>query len=195
MKDVNKSRISEILSRFVDETALHGCRHVRDSQRPRGVRFVWAAIVMLMFAALGFSLTKLWIEYASYPYRTVWKLSREASLALPEITVCLRGEFDMDKVKSWKDASDYMKNRWIDWIAETDMKRLIFVQVQPSSLDVTTVEHVPELTLLDIFAQLGGFMGLFMGASLMTWLEMIDVAMLVGWTIISAAFRRLCGRP
>ncbi|KAK3786276.1 hypothetical protein RRG08_002020 [Elysia crispata] len=463
MKDAKTTKISNHWSRFADETTLHGCKHVRDSQKPKCFKFLWAAVLILMIAALMASLAMLWIRYSSYPFLTVWKLSRETSLTLPEISMCLRGEFDMDKVKSWDAAADFMKLRWsndwsnssneflqlpysdalsrfgiderevfltiymydlgafkrlpiTDWlkrhpeagracwrvlkkyvdingiehqfklemlnsimvvlnpmisrledghtavgiemffhqpgsiywvqrgislspgsyadvrfthehvrflplpyksagsvgcldtedakftnplnfhnaysfdlciqellidrlqnqcgclfqpfasrlnvkectvlqyhlcylsvqstvlreairpdiklcigscvninykthlsysgleteslrnylplingtnvsvVSESDMKNLIFIQIQPLSLDVTTVEHIPEMTLLDIVAQIGGFMGLFLGASLITWMELFDVALQIGWVYVSTTIRRLRGK-
>ena len=444
---------------FALESTLHGCNHTQNHEKQRLFRYVWTLILVSMFAALGTALALLWVKYTSYPFRTVWKLSRETFLYVPELTVCLRGEFDTGKADSWAEASDYVRNRWTSWsnisntvvqlpyseftnrfgfdetdvflgifgydldvfrafpvsdwvsrhpdpgracwtmhqmkgdssnndkrwrmkifrniimtfnpmvtrvgnehpasgielylhdlggqywyhepinlmpgsyvdvrftheivkflqlpyrsagpkgcldtedpafvnpltlhdvysletclheaiilegykrcgcafqpfasklnveectlvqfqtcyltmqydvvsvvtrfqgelcldscvnlkykssrsyaelntevirpsiplingtnvsaVPESDMKNLIYVQLQAAGLDVTTVEHVPELTLLDIFAQIGGFMGLFLGASLMTWLEIIDVTMMVGWACVSVAFRRL----
>ncbi|XP_046584037.1 acid-sensing ion channel 4-A-like [Haliotis rubra] len=47
------------------------------------------------------------------------------------------------------------------------------------------VEHVPEITPSDIFGKLGGQMGFFLGASLLTLTELIEVVIR---TVIIVAF-------
>ena len=91
----------------------------------------------------------------------------------------------------YEDLLPFLNSKNVTNFSDHDMDNLLFVKLQPLSLDVTSVEHVPELTLLDIFAQIGGFMGLFLGASLMTWLELFDVILLVVGTCLSSAFRRV----
>ena len=117
-----KTKLYGHLAQFADGTTLHGCKQTQNVQKPSLFRYVWIFILISMFVALGTSLALLWIRYTSYPFRTVWKMSREEYITLPEITICLQGEFDTDKTDSWEDATEYLRNRWIPWAVPNSNK-------------------------------------------------------------------------
>ncbi|RUS86266.1 hypothetical protein EGW08_005958 [Elysia chlorotica] len=118
-KDVKanvRTKLATQWSRFAEDTTLHGCKQVQNNKKPKCFRFLWATLLVMMIATFVTAMVMLWVQYSSHPFRTVWKLSRESSLILPEISVCLRGEYDTGKGRSWDAAEDYMKFRWInDW--------------------------------------------------------------------------------
>ncbi|GFO31109.1 acid-sensing ion channel 1-like [Plakobranchus ocellatus] len=107
-----KKEILHLWKGFAEVTTLHGCRNVQDSDKSVFFRVIWALIVISMFLVLIISLTMLWIQYSSFPFKTVWNLSRETSIPLPAITLCLYADFDRGKTASWKDSRQYVDDRW-----------------------------------------------------------------------------------
>ncbi|GFN94533.1 acid-sensing ion channel 1-like [Plakobranchus ocellatus] len=130
-KTTTKNRILRLLTQFGQETTLHGCKHLQDSNSPIFLRVAWSLILITMVAALAISLTMLWIHYRSYPFTTVWSLSREAYVPLPSLTLCLYADFDTQKTASWQDATQYMDNRWhVDQLLTNQFANLNYSEAQ-----------------------------------------------------------------
>ena len=58
------------------------------------------------------------------------------------------------------------------------------------SLEVTEIAESPEYTLMSFINNLGGALGVFMGASMMFWLEIIEFWYRMGENLVSAYLKR-----
>ena len=70
-------------------------------------------------------------------------------------------------------------------------KNFLMISIKPQGPLMTTVEHVPELTLLNIIGSVGGWMGLCLGASLLTLTELFEAIIMSMWILYRKLVHRL----
>ncbi|GFS19378.1 acid-sensing ion channel 1-like [Elysia marginata] len=68
---------------------------------------------------------------------------------------------------------------------------VLMLSIQPQSPLSVTVEHVPELTLVGLVGSAGGWMGLCLGASLLSLTELFELLVMTAWIIYRKLARRL----
>ena len=75
--------------------------------------------------------------------------------------------------------------------SEADMRsRLVYLDVYFKSLTVEVTRYVPALTLTDLFSTIGGLLGLFAGASVMTVIEFVDMGLVCLFTLVKKRLRK-----
>ena len=70
-------------------------------------------------------------------------------------------------------------------------RNFLMISIKPQGPLMTTVEHVPELTLLNIIGSVGGWMGLCLGASLLTLTELFEAIIMSVWILYRKLVHRL----
>ncbi|RUS76994.1 hypothetical protein EGW08_015251 [Elysia chlorotica] len=70
-------------------------------------------------------------------------------------------------------------------------ENILLVSIKPQGPLTVTVEHVPELTILNILGSVGGWMGLCLGASFLTLTELFEAFALSAWILCRRLVPRL----
>ncbi|KAK6194776.1 hypothetical protein SNE40_000337 [Patella caerulea] len=84
---------------------------------------------------------------------------------------------------------DYLKAGNFASSLEDARSNLMRIIIKFDSLMVTHISHVPEMTLDEVVSSMGGFMGFFLGASVLTVLEVFDVIMRTMAAVIASYFK------
>ncbi|RUS68686.1 hypothetical protein EGW08_023552 [Elysia chlorotica] len=88
------------------------------------------------------------------------------------------------------DQLQYIAN-WTGFSEDLLKDNLLSVTIKPQGPLSVTVEHVPELTLLNILGSVGGWMGLCLGASFLTLTELFEAFALSVWILCTKVVSRL----
>ncbi|GFO39445.1 acid-sensing ion channel 3 [Plakobranchus ocellatus] len=88
--------LSDVWWRFLRETSLHGCKNVQERWIVK--RVVWSCVILLMAAALGWSLLQLLLRYQEHPFVSVFKFQRENAILAPGLSFCLPARFNKHKL-------------------------------------------------------------------------------------------------
>ncbi|KAK6194920.1 hypothetical protein SNE40_000451 [Patella caerulea] len=84
---------------------------------------------------------------------------------------------------------NFLKRLKITSSLEHARSNLLRITISFKSLMVTHVSHVPEYTSEDVISSMGGFMGFFIGASILSVLEVLDVVLRTITAIIVSYFK------
>ncbi|KAK6194919.1 hypothetical protein SNE40_000450 [Patella caerulea] len=84
---------------------------------------------------------------------------------------------------------DFLKDMQFTSSLEHARSNLMRITISFKSLMVTHITHVPEYTLEDMISSMGGFMGFFVGASILSVLEVLDVVLRTITATIASYFK------
>ena len=77
-------------------------------------------------------------------------------------------------------------------LSEGDIdENILMFTIKPQGPLTVTVEHVPELTMLNILGSVGGWMGLCLGASFLTLTELFEAFVMSAWILSRKLVRRM----
>ncbi|KAK6194775.1 hypothetical protein SNE40_000336 [Patella caerulea] len=104
---------------------------------------------------------------------------------------CSNVLYDQDLSASFFPADsliDYLKAGNFATGLEDARSNLMMIKISFKSLMLTHISHVPDVTLDDLVSRMGGLMGFYIGASVLTLLEVVDVIIRSVSTIIASYF-------
>ncbi len=70
-------------------------------------------------------------------------------------------------------------------ITANDMDKSVYINVYYSDLKYTIMKQIPKMSLIDLISNLGGLLGLFVGISFLTFIEIIQICLEMIFHIIS----------
>ncbi|ESP02939.1 hypothetical protein LOTGIDRAFT_156895 [Lottia gigantea] len=83
---------------FLEETSIHGGKHVSNSSRSILRRIIWGVFIFSSLSGLLYSSIRLGIELSKYSVKTVYKFEYKDFLEFPTLTICSACPMDISKI-------------------------------------------------------------------------------------------------
>jgi len=78
---------------------------------------------------------------------------------------------------------------------ETVTEAIVGLEIAYADIEYTSISEEPSVTIIDLIADIGGTLGLFIGISMLSFMEMAEILIKIGSILITNKFRSKKSKP